>query len=248
MNRTRAALALLWPSLLLLLVLAGLVLFAWYPYPFRQFGSSGKFALLLILAATAFGPALIWLVFKPGKWGLLFDIWVIVLMQLAAIGWGAFSLYQNRPFFMVHTVDQFEVLSQRDVDTNWITDPKFLEKPFVGPILLYANMPTDPVAYQKLIKEIMFEGKPDLQFRPEFWSLYAERQQFALQYSRPLLELREAQQGSKDTIDNFVKSQGREIDQFVIVPVQQKDGQFTAILDAANGEVVGNLMLDPRID
>ena len=248
MSRTRAALIHLWPTLLILAVLAGLVLFAWYPDPFRQFGNSGKFALQLIVAAAAFGPMLTWVVFKPGKWGLLFDMSVIVFMQLAAIGWGSFSLYQNRPFFMVHTVDRFEVLSKRDVDKNWIKEPKFLEKPFAGPILLFANMPDDPVAYQKLLHEIMFEGKPDLQFRPEFWSLYAERKQIALQNSRPLAELREARQGSRDAIDEFVNSQGVDIDKFTFVPVLQKDGQYTAILNASSGEVVDTLMLNPWIE
>lgn len=248
MSRTRAALTLLWPTLLILAVLAGVVLFIWYPDPFRQFGNSAKFAFLLIVAATAFGPMLVWVVFKPGKWGLVFDLYVIVFVQLAAIGWGSFSLYQNRPFFMVHTVDRFEILSQRDVDTSWIKDPKFLEKPFAGPILLFANMPENPVAYQKLLREIMFEGKPDLQFRPEFWSLYAERRQIALQNSHPLAELREARQGSRDAIDEFVNNQGGDINQFTYVPVLQNDGQFTAVLNAGNGDVIDTLLLNPWVD
>ena len=53
-----------------------------------------------------------------------------------------------------------------------LTTPGFWKKPTAGPILLYANMPADPAAYQQLLQEVMLEGKPDLQFRPEFWSLY----------------------------------------------------------------------------
>ena len=248
MSRTRAALILLWPTLLILTVLAGLVMFAWYPDPFREFGNSGKFALLLIVAAAAFGPMLVWVVFKKGKRGLLFDLWVITIVQLVAIAWGTHSLYQSRPFWMVYTVDRFEILSMRDVDLAWVTDPKFLDKPFSGPLLLFANMPVDPVAYQKLLQEIMFEGKPDLQFRPEFWSLYAERKQIALQNSHPLAELREARQDSRDAIDVFVKSQGGDIGNFTFVPVLQKDGQFTAILNAGNGEVIDTLLLNPWIE
>lgn len=248
MNKTRAALTHLWPSLLVLFVVAGVVLFAWYPYPFWQFGLSGKFSLLLILAATVFGPLLTWVVYKKGKWGLKFDLWVIVLVQLAAIGWGILSFYQNRPFFMVHTVDRFEVLSTREVDLNWVSDPKFLDKPLTGPILLFANMPRDPAAFQKLTREIMFEGKPDLQFRPEFWSLYSERKQFALQKARPLRELQNAQAVSNDAIDKLVERHGGDIDQFKIVPVQHKDGQFTAVLDADNGDLIDMLMINPWID
>jgi hypothetical protein len=231
--------------MLLMIVIASVVMFAWYPYPFWEFGKSGKFALSLILAAGFAGPALTWVVYKKGKWGLRFDLWVIAIVQLAAMAWGMLSLYQNRPFWMVYTVDRFEVLSMRDIDLGWVTDPKFLDKPFVGPLMVFANMPADPVAYQKLLREIMFEGKPDLQFRPEFWSLYTERKEIALQKSRPLLELREARPGSSAAIDSLVKKHGGDISLLKFAPTLQKDGQFTAILDAQSGDVIEAIKIDP---
>ena len=248
MSRSRAALTHLVPILLVLAVIASVVVFAWYPYPFWQFGKSGNFALSLILAAGFAGPALTWVVYKKGKRGLLFDLWVIAIVQLAAIAWGTFSLYQARPFWMVHTVDRFEVLSMRDVDPAWVTDPKFLDKPFAGPLLLFAKMPADPVGYQKLLREIMFEGMPDIQFRPEFWSLYTEGKEVALQKSRPLVSLRDARPGSSGAIDKVVKNHGGDISQLKFVPVLQKDGQFSAILDAQSGDVIDTLMIDPWID
>jgi len=248
MSKSRAALTHLWPTLLILAAIIVLVLFAWYPSPFREFGESGKFAILLILAAGLSGPVLTGFVYKKGKRGLLFDLWVIALVQLAAIAWGTLSLYQNRPYFMVYTLDRFEVLSKRDVDLDWITDKKYLDKPFAGPILLYANMPADPAAYQKLLQEVMFEGKPDLQFRPEYWSLYAERQQMVLQKSRSLNDLRAARPDSNDAIDQLVKSHGGDIDQLRFVPALPKTGQFAVILDANNGEVVDTLIIDPWLN
>jgi len=220
-------------------------MFAWYPFPFRQFGNSGNFAIMLILAAGLAGPAMTWVVFVKGKRGLKFDLWIIAFVQLAAIAWGTLSLYQNRPYWMVFTLDRFEVLSTRDVDTSWINDPKFLDKPLSGPLLLYANMPDNPADYQKLVHEVMFEGKPDLQFRPESWSLYNERTQQVAQASRPISALREARPGSADAIDGLIKSHGNEIDQLKFAPVLSKHGQFAAILDAESGEVIDNLMIDP---
>ncbi len=248
MNKTSAALTHLWPTLLVLAVLAGLVIFAWYPYPFWQFGESGKFALLLILTAGCVGPALTGFVYRKGKRGLVFDLWVIVIVQLAAIAWGTLALYQNRPYFMVYTVDRFEVLSKRDVDLAWITDPKFLQKPMTGPILIYANMPADPAAYQKLLQEVMFEGKPDLQFRPEFWSLYDERKQLVLRKSQALEDLRVARPDSFSEIDKLVKNHGGDINQLKFVPALPANGQFAVILDANTGDVVDTLMIDPWLN
>jgi len=245
MSKSRAALTHLKPILLLIAVLAALIFWIWYPYPFWQFGKSGKFALTLILTAACIGPALTWVVYKKGKWGLVFDLWVIALVQLVAVGWGTMSLYQNRPFFMVYTLDRFEVLSKRDVDLAWITDPKFLNKPFAGPLMLFANMPQDPVAYQKLVREVMFEGKPDLQFRPEFWSLYSERKQYVLEKSRPLVDLRDGRPDSIGAIDKLVKNHGGDINQLKFVPALQSDAQFAVILDARSGEVLDSLIVNP---
>jgi len=248
MTRSRAALNQLWPSLLLLAVCAGLVLFVWHPYPFRQFSQSDKFALALILTATFIGPALTWIVYKKGKRGLLLDLVVISLIQLAAFGWGAMSLYQNRPFFMVFTVDRFEVLSRRDVDLTTIPDAKFLEKPFAGTVMLFANMPSDPAAYQRLLREVMFEGKPDLQFRPEFWSPYDDRKKPVLQKSRPLAELRGERPDSSANIDRLVNRHGGDIDRLRFVPALFRDAQFAVILDADNGDFVDALLINPWLD
>jgi len=235
---------------MVLAVIACLVLFVWYPYPFLQFKANGQFSLALVFCAGLIGPALTWLVNKQGKSkrALVFDLIVITLIQTAAIAWGTLALYQNRPYFMVFTVDRFEVLSIRDVDLSTMTHPEFLDKPAVGPILLYASMPTDPQAFQKLLKEVMFEGKPDLQFRPEFWSLYAEKQQLALQASQPLDELRLARPESVTAIDKLVNKNGGDITRLKFVPGIVQDAQFAAILDADSGQLIDTLTIDAWLD
>jgi hypothetical protein len=245
MTRSSAALKHLWPSLLVLAIFAAVLFLVWYPYPFRQFAQSDRFALALALAATFIGPAMTWLVYKTGKRGLMLDLVVIVIIQAAAFGWGAMSLYQNRPYFMVFTVDRFEVLSARDVDFAWIRDERFLDKPFAAPVLLFANMPTDPAAYQKLLREVMFEGKPDLQFRPEYWRLYAEKKNAVLQKSRPLAELRDKRPEAVSAIDRMVHRHDGNIERLRFVPALFRDGQFAVILDADDGDVVDMFLTDP---
>ena len=189
-----------------------------------------------------------WVVYKEGKWGLKFDLVVIVLVQLAGIGWGAYALHQNRPYFMVFTVDRFEVLSQRDVDFSTIRNPEFMDKPFSGPVLLYANMPKAGPDFQKLLSEIVFEGKADLAFRPEFWSVYAERLQAVLDVSRPLLELRDARPQSVSGIDKVVRNNGADITALNYVPATLPNGEFAAILDAHSGELIDTLVIDPWVN
>ena len=250
MGKSHAALTHLWPSLLVLAIIAGMIIFIWYPYPFLQFEDTGKFSLMLVLSAGLIGPAMTWLFYRKGKSkrALAFDLVVILLIQTVAFAWGGYALYQNRPYFMVFTVDRFEVLTMRDVDLATITDPKLLNKPVAGPILIYASMPTDPQIFQKLLKEVMFEGKPDLQYRPEFWSLYADKQQLAIAPALPLETLRSARSGSLQAIDKLVKNNGGDIKRLKYVPGTAQNGQFAAILDADSGEVVDTLVIDPWVN
>lgn len=248
MKRSRVTLIYLWSSLLVLALCAAVIMVAWYPKPFLQLPDSGRFSVLLLVCAALVGPLLIWFMYKPGKKGMLFDLVFIALMQLAALGWGMYTLYLSRPYFLVFTLDRFEVLAHREVDTDKISNPVFLEKPMSGPIPLYANMPADQDAYQKLLREVMFEGLPDLQFRSESWSLYQQRRQQVLDVSRPLAELRDARPESHTAIDKLVAENGGDITALRFVPGLLHAGQFAAVLNASNGDIAGYLVTDPWLN
>jgi len=249
MTRSRAALIYLLPGLLLLAACAALALFSWYPYPFRQLPESGKFSILMIVCAVLIGPALAWLVHKPGKSrrALAFDLVIIGLIQLAAMGWGMYTLYLDRPYFMVFAVDRFEILARRDV-AGPVTNPAFLNNPLTGPLPLYANMPTDREQFQKLLREVMLEGKPDLPFRPEFWSNYTDRKQLVLEVSQPLAALRSARPEDAACIDDLVQDNGGDIGKLQFVPGLIGDGSFTVVIDAGTGAISGYLDTDPWIN
>lgn len=245
MKKSRAALIHLWPSLLALTIAAGVILFLWYPGPLLQLKESDVFAVLLILCAILIGPALTLLIYREGKRGLVADLIIIMLIQFAAVGWGMHALYRDRPYFMVFTVDRFEVLSLRQVDMGQGIDPRFLDKPATWPALLYASMPKDPQSFQKFLKEVMFEGKPDLQFRPQYWSLFEKNQKLALESSRPLNDLRVAHTEETRAIDQLLALHGGDINSYRFVPVVFRDASFAAILDAGNGALIDTLAIDP---
>jgi len=149
---------------------------------------------------------------------------------------------------MVFTVDRFEVLRKQDVDLTSVPDQKLVAKPFRGPLLLYATMPGPGPAYQRLVREIMFEGKPDLQYRPEFWSLYAERHELAARAAKPLAILRRARAQSAERIDRWVNDHGGDIDVLGFVPGLMHGLEFTVVMDRNSGAVVGELDVDPWVD
>lgn len=250
MTRSRAVLLHLWPSLLLLAVCAGLVLVFWYPPPVRQFGPGSEFRALLIIVGGMMGPALTWLVYSSTKsrLAMTIDLTVISVVQLVAMSWGMYTLYIHRPYYMVFTVDRFEVLSNWDVRHARLENPAFRDKPLRGLAQIYATMPTEESEYQKLLQEVAFEGKPDLQFRTEYWSPYRDKRLLALEVSRPLLELREARPASVKQIDSLVTANGGDISRLTFVPAMMANSHFATVLDASSGEVLDTLLIDPWLN
>lgn len=84
-------------SLLLFFVLAILVFQLWYPGLLFE-SEQGWRALLLIAGVDlVLGPTLTLLVFAPEKKSLKFDLFVIFLIQIAALIYGVYTIHGNRP-------------------------------------------------------------------------------------------------------------------------------------------------------
>ncbi len=52
-------------------------------------------------------------VYKEGKKTLKFDLSVIILIQIAALCYGVFSIEQGRPAWLVFNVDRFELVTKK---------------------------------------------------------------------------------------------------------------------------------------
>lgn len=106
-------------SFLVALLVIGLVFFIWYPSPLATAVGVTHIFLMLLVIDVILGPLLGLLVYKEGKKTLKFDLSVIILIQIAALCYGVFSIEQGRPAWLVYNVDRFELVKKNElVDTN----------------------------------------------------------------------------------------------------------------------------------
>ncbi|VTX74255.1 Uncharacterised protein [Acinetobacter junii] len=106
-------------SFLVALLVIGLVFFIWYPSPLATAVGVTHIFLMLLVIDVILGPLLGLLVYKEGKKTLKFDLSVIILIQIAALCYGVFSIEQGRPAWLVYNVDRFELVRKNElVDTN----------------------------------------------------------------------------------------------------------------------------------
>ena len=86
---------------------------------------------MLLAIDVILGPVLGFIVFKEGKKTLKMDLAIIIVLQLSALSYGLFSIYQGRPVWLVFQNDHFDLVRLNDVvvdkkahKMNWLK-PQF---------------------------------------------------------------------------------------------------------------------------
>jgi len=245
MSRIRAFLTHLAISASVVGAALAIIFFVWYPAPYFQVAGAWNVVKVLVTVDMIVGPLMTLMLFRSGKPGLLFDLSVIALIQVTALGYGLTVIYSERPYFVVFAVDRFEVLARKDVDESTITDDRLRQKAWAEPIYVAATLPDTLEAQQQLINDIL-DGKPDIERRPEFWSPYAEHTGEVMEKATPLAELgRERPDATKYT--NHIIAAHEDGERLSGVPVIGKHGVYVLVIEPEHKKPVGLIPIDPWI-
>ena len=245
MSRLRAFLVHLSLSATVVGIAFAIVFFIWYPQPYFKVVGAWYLIRILIIVDVVLGPLLTFIVFKPGKPGLKFDLTVIALVQVAALIYGGSIIYHERPYYMVFAVDRFELVPRKDLDLSNINDDALKEKPLIGAVPVFAKLPEDPDALSKFTEEVMFEGKPDLERRPEFWHPYAELASEAPAQAKDLYELLEDDEVTAGIVALVIEKHKFDHAKLGYLPLVGRTENFAIVLDMETGEQLEILDVDP---
>ncbi|MEO9333580.1 TfpX/TfpZ family type IV pilin accessory protein [Ectopseudomonas guguanensis] len=162
-------------SLVIGLSALGLVFGLWYPSPLHLALGVTAIFLLLLLVDMILGPLLTLLVYKPGKKTLKFDLAVIVVLQLAALAYGLWTVAQGRPAWLVFNVDRFDVVQVVDIDARRLNEalPRYRVPAWSGPQWVAAVRPDDIERRNEILFEAV-QGGSDIAQRPELYQPLAE--------------------------------------------------------------------------
>lgn len=143
-------------SLLIAAVSLGIVFFVWYPQPLYQATGVTKIFLIILGIDIILGPLLTFIVAKPHKKSLKFDLAVIVLIQLSAFAYGFYHVYDGRPAWIAYSVDRFDLVKNNEIDTRKLTEalPTYQKVSQSGARYVAAMIPTDN---SEIRNEILFD-------------------------------------------------------------------------------------------
>jgi hypothetical protein len=242
MTRLRAFTLHLTASVLLFLVFLGLIVIIWYPPPYFTIDGGWTLLKILISVHLVLGPLLTLIVFKPGKWGLRFDLICIGLLQLGALLYGGALLYQQRPTFVVFAVDRFTTIPAAAIDPDQVP-PELRHGP--QPRWVEAHFPKDPKARQAMMFAVVMEGAPDIEYRPELYQPYAPdlAQLRARSIDLPTMIARSAD--AQAAVDQFLAQHGGRLEDYFYLPLRGRNKDIVKVLSQKDGRPVGWISISP---
>jgi hypothetical protein len=247
LNRWRASGAHLLVSAVVAAPVLALMLAVWYPPPLFQAAGGNDLALILIGVHVVVGPLLTLIVFKPGKWGLKFDLAAIALFQLAALAYGSHIIYLARPAFIVFVKDRLEVVSAVELRPERLAAARFAQfrtPPLAGPVLVGGEWPENQAGQQMLL-DANLAGE-DLQHFPRYYVPYADSRREVLAKADPISRVREVEPAAGRIIDRWLAQSGVREQDLLHLRLRARHGWVAVLIERRSAQPVKMLLIEKR--
>ena len=209
-----------------------LVYFVWYPYPLYEIEGLSQVTIILFAVDLILGPLLTLILYKKGKKYLFLDLSIIITIQISAFAYGAVTITNSRPVYIVFAVDRFNTISQTMIDINTLEDKSLKYSLFSQPIYIYTAPPNDPQESNNLLMSVLSGGK-DIEQLPQYYQPYLNN--IALVKARALTYT----QKNKKYLDSIIRSNQNQylLKDISVLPLFGKNKEVLAVI-SSNGKVI----------
>jgi hypothetical protein len=193
-------------SLSVALTVAAMVFIFWFPAHFRALTGGLHLFITIVAVDVVCGPLLTIFLYKTSKTplALVIDLALIGLIQLAALGYGLYTLTNARPLAIVFEVDRFRVVSYADIPSSDLPYLPSWAKPWGLQNVIVVGLRSPNSTEERLANfDAALQGV-EVGQRPQHWQEYDLNRPAVLQRAQPLHKLRLARADQQATIDRAV--------------------------------------------
>lgn len=219
-----------------------IVLFIWYPMPFFILDAGWKVNIILITVDVIVGPLLTLIIFKPGKPGLAFDIMVIVILQIAALGWGVYNTYQGKPIYVTFAVDRFVLVHVNEIDNSKVPD-NVRNITWGSPTFAYAEVDAENVSEAL---ELFFKTGMDVEHMATQYRPYEAHLEEVFSKGLDIDKQIEKSEENKKLYQAFIEKHGGVYEDYTFFPIKGRLGFAVFALSNETGEVTDYILTDPE--
>lgn len=139
MTKLKAALIHFSISLFVIGLFVLIIFTLWYPIPFFSISKVIVPLKLLVLIDVIVGPLLTFVVYKKNKKYLKIDLSMIALMQILALSYGVYTIYNGRPSLIAMRGGQFHYLMERYAGNESLKFDELKPHIFSAPKMVYVT-------------------------------------------------------------------------------------------------------------
>lgn len=234
-------------SLLVAAFSAALVFGVWFPYPYRDLVGGRELFLILVVVDVICGPLLTLVVFNPLKprRELTLDLSLVVIVQLAALTYGLYTVAQSRPVYLVFEVDRFRAVTMADIQHDALRPDLggFHKIGWGEPQVIGARTPKDS---EEMVRSLDLSlGGISPAARPDWWVPYEDVKSRVVAKSRPLDELLAKHPSNSVLIEAVIAEEGLSSNQLAWLPVTSfQSTAWIVVIDSTSGELRKFLPID----
>lgn len=215
-----------------------LVYFVWYPNLIAKAMGVSRIFLMMLFIDIIVGPILTLFVSKPGKKGLWFDLLFIICIQLSALSYGIWHIFEGRPVWQVVNIYRVELVQAGQVDYQ---DSKleFSKDSLIGPRWAMVRPAKDKKEQSDWLMDEL-EGKPSPSHRAILFEPLEKNWNYITKESQPLSNL---QKWNDKLKVNKELAKFPQADAYL--PMMGGDIDMTVLLDNKNQKILGIVDLRP---
>lgn len=222
--------------------LIAVVLLIWYPRPLFTLQGAPFILMIVVFVDAVIGPLLTLIVASPKKprRELIRDLAIIGTVQLAALTYGAHSLFIARPAFIVFSADRFDAV----VANELVEDPafpyrndRFKVAPVFGPVWVSAS-PPDSVQQRNELLFSTVQGGPDLKDIPALYEDWPPKRGVEARRLKPLSELMATSSDGNHVSLYAMRASGLKESELAYVPLVGRERTGVVILNRRTLAVV----------
>lgn len=247
MNKIKVTFLHLFLSLLIVTSVISAMYFLWFPKAYFLLMGGNKLIILIGFIDVFVGPLLTFILFKPGKKGLKFDLYCVAIIQVIALTYGANVMLQARPIFTVFNKDQFQVAAVVDITPEELAKakkPQWQHPSLTGPQLVAIGNPNkndkELVAFAATVSNYAVRY-------PKLYDEYDNHRKEVIKAGKPLSRLTVLSDKNKITVARFIKESHRQESDFLFLPIVSLLEEMSVIVDANTADLIEIIDANPEL-
>lgn len=234
-------------SILVASLVAFVVFQIWFPYPFREIAGGKDLFWLIVSVDVVCGPLLSLVLYNPvkSKKELFLDLSIVVLIQLAALCYGLFNLYNARPVAMVFEVDRFRAVVMADIqESDRLESEKLNIKIPAWGVENFGIRGAKNTDENLQSIDLSLQGvEPSM--RPQWWTPYSQTTVAVLKKAKNIELFKAKYPNSRIEIEKTIQATGLKEEEVVWLPlVSRRSSEWTVFINKQTALPVAYIGLD----